>query len=89
LLILSLQQNFKKGQNSFCPVWRRWGGEGECEGVGEGVRNDPNIVCTYVKKKRKPSRNVRNINLSNKNHRTQYQWTRSNRRKNIRNREQD
>jgi hypothetical protein len=27
-------------------------GGGVTEGVEEGVRNDPNIVCTYEKKKR-------------------------------------
>jgi hypothetical protein len=32
----SLQQNWRKGQNSFC-----------LEARGEGERNDPNNVCTY------------------------------------------
>jgi hypothetical protein len=39
------------GQNSFCLVRRGYGkvkeGVGEREVAREGVRNDPNIVCTY------------------------------------------
>jgi hypothetical protein len=38
LLISSHQQNWRKGQNSFCL---------EARGRGAGRKNDPNQVCTY------------------------------------------
>jgi hypothetical protein len=45
LLMSSLQQNWRKGQNRFFLEARGVGGKGR--GCGTGGRNDPNNVCTY------------------------------------------
>jgi hypothetical protein len=42
LLVLSLQKNWRKGQNRFCLEAR-----GVKEREGAGGKNDPNSVCTY------------------------------------------
>jgi hypothetical protein len=44
LLMSSLQQNWRKGQNRFCLEGR---GRGRGRGQGARRRNDPNNVCTY------------------------------------------
>jgi hypothetical protein len=41
----TLQQNWRKGQNSFCLEVR--GVRGREKGWGTGVRNDPNNAYTY------------------------------------------
>jgi hypothetical protein len=46
LLISTLQQNWRKGQNRFC-LELSGGGRGEAVG-----RNGPNNVCTYKNRKR-------------------------------------
>jgi hypothetical protein len=54
LIMSSLQQNWKRGQNRFCLEAR-----GQREGAGERKggwgrgRNGPNNVCTYELKKKK------------------------------------
>jgi hypothetical protein len=45
LLMSTLQQNWRKGQNRFCLQVRRVGGE-RVEAGGRG-ENGPNNVCTY------------------------------------------
>jgi hypothetical protein len=52
LLILSLQQNYRYGKNSFCRVVRGWGREGAA-GCG-GVRGEMyQIVYAHMNKKLK------------------------------------
>jgi hypothetical protein len=45
LLISSLQQNWRRGQNRFCLEARGMRGKGR--GQGAGWRDDPNNVHTY------------------------------------------
>jgi hypothetical protein len=45
LLMSSLQQNWRRGQNRFCLEAREV--EGIRKGLGVGERNGPNNVCTY------------------------------------------
>jgi hypothetical protein len=46
LLMSSVQQNWRKGQNGFC-LEARGGGWGEGAGDEAEKRNGPNNVCTY------------------------------------------
>jgi hypothetical protein len=45
LLMSSLQQNWRRGQNRFCLEARGMGRRGKKRRAGG--RNDPNDVCTY------------------------------------------
>jgi hypothetical protein len=45
LLMSTLQQNWRKGQNRFCLEVREMGEKGR--GWGAEGRNGPNNVCTY------------------------------------------
>jgi hypothetical protein len=55
LLTSSLQQNWRKGQNTFCLEERGWD---KRVGWGSGGRNDPNNVCIYeyMNKEKKENR---------------------------------
>jgi hypothetical protein len=59
----SLQQNWRKGQNTFCLEVRGFGGRGREQRAGG--RNDPNNVCTYkyMNKEKKVERARLNIVL--------------------------
>jgi hypothetical protein len=43
-LIFSVQQNWRRGQNRFCPEARGWGGR---EGYATEGKDGPNVVFTY------------------------------------------
>jgi hypothetical protein len=47
LLMSSLQQNWRRGQNRFCLEAKEMVGRGRGRGRGAGGRNGPNNVCIY------------------------------------------